>query len=75
MPVEIEVEKQLGIDGKQAIEEYGIREFNKKCRESVFTYTNLWRDMSERMGYMADMDDPYVTLENDYIEKQRSIRR
>lgn len=70
LPVEIEVEKQLGIDGKQAIEEYGIREFNKKCRESVFTYTNLWRDMSERMGYMADMDDPYVTLENDYIETE-----
>lgn len=70
LPVEIEVEKQLGIDGKQAIEAYGIREFNKKCRESVFTYTNLWRDMSERMGYMADMDDPYVTLENDYIETE-----
>lgn len=70
LPVEIEVEKQLGIDGKQAIEEYGIREFNKKCRESVFTYTNLWRDMSERMGYMADMDNPYVTLENDYIETE-----
>ena len=55
LPVEIEVEKQLGINGKQEIEEYGIRQFNKKCRESVFTYTGLWRDMSERMGYMADM--------------------
>lgn len=70
LPVEIEVEKQLGIDGKQEIEAYGIREFNKKCRESVFTYTNLWRDMSERMGYMADMDDPYITLDNDYIETE-----
>lgn len=70
LPVEIEVEKQLGINGKQEIEEYGIREFNKKCRESVFTYTGMWRDMSERMGYMADMDDPYITLDNDYIETE-----
>lgn len=70
LPVEIEVEKQLGINGKQEIEEYGIREFNKKCRESVFTYTGMWRDMSERMGYMADMDDPYITLDNNYIETE-----
>ena len=70
LPVEIEVEKQLGINGKQEIEEYGIRQFNKKCRESVFTYTGLWRDMSERMGYMADMDDPYITLDNNYIETE-----
>lgn len=70
LPVEIEVEKQLGINGKQEIEEYGIRQFNKKCRESVFTYTGLWRDMSERMGYMADMDDPYITLDNKYIETE-----
>ena len=70
LPVEIEVEKQLGFDGKQDIERYGIREFNKKCRESVFTYTGMWRDMSERMGYMADMDHPYITLDNDYIETE-----
>lgn len=70
LPVEIEVEKQLGINGKQEIEEYGIRQFNKKCRESVFTYTGLWRDMSERMGYMADMDAPYITLDNKYIETE-----
>ncbi len=70
LPVEIEVEKQLGINGKQEIEKYGIREFNKKCRESVFTYTDMWRDMSERMAYMADMDNPYITLDNDYIETE-----
>ncbi|MGN0709577.1 MAG: isoleucine--tRNA ligase [Anaerovoracaceae bacterium] len=68
LPVEIEVEKQLGMNGKQDIEKYGIKEFNQKCRESVFKYTSLWRTMSERMGYLADMDDPYITLDNDYIE-------
>lgn len=68
LPVEIEVEKQLGMNGKQDIEKYGIKAFNEKCRESVFTYTGMWRDMSERMAYMADMDDPYITLDNNYIE-------
>ncbi|MBQ6496077.1 MAG: isoleucine--tRNA ligase [Firmicutes bacterium] len=68
LPVEIEVEKQLGIDGKQQIEEYGIAAFNEKCKSSVFTYTDLWTQMSERMGYLCDMDDPYITLNNDYIE-------
>ncbi len=68
LPVEIEVEKQLGMTGKQDIEKYGIREFNEKCKQSVFTYTDMWRDMSERMAYMADMDNPYITLDNDYIE-------
>ena len=68
LPVEIEVEKQLGIDGKQQIEEYGIAQFNEKCKSSVFTYTDLWTQMSERMGYLCDMDDPYITLHNDYIE-------
>ena len=68
LPVEIEVEKQLGMTGKQDIEKYGIKEFNEKCRESVFKYTDMWRDMSERMAYMADMDDPYITLDNNYIE-------
>ena len=56
------------MNGKQDIEKYGIKEFNQKCRDSVFTYTDMWRDMSERMGYMADMDDPYITLDNNYIE-------
>ncbi len=68
LPVEIQVEKDLGMTGKHDIEEYGIAEFNQKCRESVFKYTGHWKDMSERMGYMADMENPYVTLTNDYIE-------
>ena len=68
LPVEIEVEKQLGMSGKQDIEKYGIKEFNQKCRESVFTYVGMWEDMSDRMAYMADMDNPYITLDNDYIE-------
>ncbi len=68
LPVEIEVEKQLGMSGKQDIEKYGIKEFNEKCRESVFTYTEMWTEMSDRMAYMADMDNPYITLDNDYIE-------
>ena len=68
LPVEIEVEKQLGFSGKQNIEKYGIKEFNEKCRESVFKYTQMWTDMSEKMAYLADMEDPYVTFKNDYIE-------
>ena len=68
LPVEIEVEKQLGMSGKQDIEKYGIKEFNQKCKESVFTYTDMWRDMTERMGYLVDLDDPYITLDNNYIE-------
>ena len=68
LPVEIEVEKQLGMSGKQDIEKYGIKEFNEKCRESVFKYTGMWREMSERMGYLVDLDNPYITLDNNYIE-------
>ncbi len=68
LPVEIEVEKQLNLFTKKDIEDYGIKEFNEKCRESVFKYESLWRDMSKRMGFLADMDDPYITLNNDYIE-------
>ena len=66
LPVEIEVEKQLGMSGKQDIEKYGIKEFNEKCRESVFTYESMWRDMTKRMGYLIDLDHPYITLDNDY---------
>ena len=62
------MEKQLGFSGKQDIEAYGIKEFNEKCRESVFTYTNNGRRCPTRMAYMADMDHPYITLDNDYIE-------
>ncbi|NLC43211.1 MAG: isoleucine--tRNA ligase [Clostridiales bacterium] len=68
LPVEIEVEKQLGLSSKQEIEEYGIAEFNQKCRESVFTYEKQWREMTKRMGYEIDMDNPYITLDNNYIE-------
>lgn len=68
LPVEIEVEKQLGMSGKQDIEKYGIKEFNEKCRESVFTYESMWRDMTKRMGYLIDLDNPYITLDNDYVE-------
>ena len=68
LPVEIEVEKQLKMSGKQDIEKFGIREFNERCRESVFTYTDMWEQMSDRMAYMADMKNPYITLDNNYIE-------
>ncbi|MEG2193866.1 MAG: isoleucine--tRNA ligase, partial [Terrisporobacter sp.] len=68
LPVELQVEKQLGLTNKQQIEEYGIAEFNEKCRESVFTYESKWRNMTERMAYEVDLDNPYITLDNNYIE-------
>jgi isoleucyl-tRNA synthetase len=68
LPVEIEVEKQLNLNGKKDIETYGIEAFNKKCRESVFTYEAMWRKMTEEMAYEIDLDNPYITLDNDYIE-------
>ncbi len=68
LPVEIEVEKKLNLKNKQDIEKYGVEEFNKQCRESVFQYEKLWREMTERMAYLIDLDNPYITLENDYIE-------
>ena len=68
LPVEIEVEKRLKMSGKQDIEKYGIKEFNEKCRESVFEYEGMWRNMSKRMGYLIDLDHPYITLDNDFIE-------
>lgn len=68
LPVEIEVEKQLKLASKLDIENYGIAEFNDRCRESVFTYEKQWREMTERMGYSIDLDNPYITLDNDYIE-------
>ncbi|MFY9177508.1 MAG: isoleucine--tRNA ligase [Caldicoprobacterales bacterium] len=70
LPVEIEVEKQLGLKNKHEIEEYGIEKFNQKCRESVFTYEKQWREMTKRMGYEIDLDNPYITLDNDYIETE-----
>jgi isoleucyl-tRNA synthetase len=68
LPVEIEVEKQLGISSKQEIEEYGIDKFNARCRASVFEYVEEWNRLTERIGFWIDLDDPYVTLDDDYIE-------
>ena len=68
LPVELEVEKQLGISSKREIEELGIEEFNRLCRESVFTYVEEWNRLTERIGFWIDLDDPYVTMDNDYIE-------
>lgn len=68
LPVEIEVEKRLGFTGKQQIEEYGIAAFNEACRESVHTYEQRWREMSERVGYWLDFDHAYWTYSNEYIE-------
>jgi isoleucyl-tRNA synthetase len=68
LPVELEVEKQLGIASKQEVEEYGIAEFNQRCRESVFEYVEDWNRLTERIAFWLDLDDPYVTLENSYIE-------
>ncbi|KAI4453055.1 soleucyl-trna synthetase [Holotrichia oblita] len=68
LPVELEVEKQLGINGKPEIEKYGIEPFIKKCKESVWKYENEWKNMSKRVGYWADMENPYVTYHNPYIE-------
>ena len=68
LPVEIEVEKRLGLTGKKQIEEFGIARFNEECRTSVFTYRELWEQMTRRMGYWLDLSDPYVTCSNDYIE-------
>ncbi|MEI6132471.1 MAG: isoleucine--tRNA ligase [Bacillota bacterium] len=68
LPVELEVEKLLGISGKPEIEEYGVEPFIKKCKESVWKYEQDWRKMTERVGYWVDMDEPYVTYHNNYIE-------
>lgn len=68
LPVELEVEKQLGINGKPEIEKYGVEPFIKKCKESVWKYKEQWEKMSDRVGYWADMDNPYVTYHNSYIE-------
>jgi isoleucyl-tRNA synthetase len=68
LPVEIEVEKQLGISGKQQIEEIGVEKFNRLCRESVFRYRSDWERMSERIGFWLDYSNPYVTYHNEYVE-------
>ena len=68
LPVELEVEKELGLKSKRDIEEYGIEQFNQKCRESVFHYLKEWETLTDRIGFWVDMEEPYVTLENNYIE-------
>ena len=68
LPVELEVEKQLGFTGKDQIESYGVARFNALCRESVFKYVKQWDALTERIGFWLDMDHPYVTLDNSYIE-------
>ena len=68
LPVELEIEKSLGISGKEQIEEYGVEKFVKKCKESVFTYVHMWEEMTNKAGYWVDMENPYVTYHNDYIE-------
>ena len=70
LPVEIEVEKKLGLDGKEQIEEYGLAPFIDHCKESVWQYKGMWEDFSSTVGFWADMDDPYVTYHDDYIESE-----
>ena len=67
LPVEIEVQKQLNLMSNEEIEAYGMEAFNQKCKESVWTYEEAWREMSERMAFWVDMDNPYVTLHDEYL--------
>ncbi len=70
LPVELEVEKELGLDGKEQIEQYGLAPFIEKCKESVWQYKGMWEDFSGTVGFWADMDDPYVTYYDDFIESE-----
>ena len=70
LPVELEVEKMLGLDGKEQIEEYGLVPFINKCKESVWKYKGMWEDFSATVGFWADMENPYVTYHDDYIESE-----
>ena len=70
LPVELEVEKMLGLDGKEQIEKYGLEPFIKHCKESVWKYKGMWEDFSNTVGFWADMDDPYVTYHNEFIESE-----
>ena len=70
LPVELEVEKKLGLESKTGIESYGIEPFIKQCKQSVWQYTTEWKQMSDRVGYWCDMDNPYVTYHDDYIESE-----
>ena len=68
LPVELEIEKKLGISGKEQIEEYGVEQFVKECKESVFKYVHVWEEMTNKVGFWVDMEHPYITYENKYIE-------
>ena len=68
LPVELEIEKKLGISGKEQIEEYGVENFVKECKESVFKYVHIWEEMTNKVGYWVDMEHPYITYDNNYIE-------
>ena len=68
LPVELEIEKKLGISGKEQIEEYGVEKFVKQCKESVFTYVSMWEEMTNKVGFWVDMEHPYITYKNEYIE-------
>lgn len=70
LPVELEIEKKLGISGKEQIEDFGVEKFIKECKDSVFSYVSLWEEMSHQIGYWVDMEDPYVTYHDDYIESE-----
>lgn len=70
LPVELEIEKKLGISGKDQIEEFGIENFIKECKSSVLTYAQMWKEMSDAIGFWVDMDQPYVTYHNTYIESE-----
>ena len=70
LPVELEIEKKLGLDGKEQIEKYGLEPFIKECKESVWKYKGMWEDFSDKVGFWADMDDPYVTYHDSYIESE-----
>ncbi len=68
LPVELEVEKELGFSGKAQIEEYGVDRFNQRCRDSVFTYLKEWEALTERIAFWIDLEHPYITMNNSYIE-------
>ena len=68
LPVELQVEKELGLKSKKEIEIYGIEKFNEKCKESVWKYVHEWEDFTNRMGYWVDLKDPYITYKPEYIE-------
>ena len=70
LPVELEVEKKLGISGKEQIEDYGVEKFIGECKDSVFKYVSMWEDMTDQIGYWVDMENPYVTYHDDYIESE-----